>query len=146
MDRRGFLGVIASAPIVGPAISRAIAEQGPIAVKAVRVSGSGAAGGTTGDPNRPNPPPGPSMRDPESWARVLRDARARAEIESVLYEQYRDVGSVDPDIDGNRSYSRMAKITFQRQRSVAEALRQRQTIHNGSRLRVLFGQALGWKP
>lgn len=145
MNRRGFLGVVAGAPIVGPAIARAMAAHAiPDAFVGELISGTAAATATGAAAIDPKGVPS-RMRDPASWVQVLRDARARAEIESLLYEQYRDVQMIDPDIDVNRSFSRLAKITFQRQRNVAEALRMRQTTHSGSRLREMFTNALGFK-
>lgn len=54
--------------------------------------------------------------------RVLRIPKLRGELESILYEDQRHVGYIDPDLAAKRSFSLAAKVTFQRQRNVERAL------------------------
>jgi hypothetical protein len=51
----------------------------------------------------------------------------RAEYESVLYDAYRNVYRLDPDLAIKKSFSLSAKITYQRQRNVASAMREQTT-------------------
>ncbi|MBK8009583.1 MAG: hypothetical protein IPK23_15025 [Rhizobiales bacterium] len=57
---------------------------------------------------------------------MLANAAARAEAESVIFEDERKVGFIDPDIACARSYSLNAKIAYQRQRNVERRLQQLQ--------------------
>ena len=50
---------------------------------------------------------------------ALTNAGNRAELESLLYNQFRFIDAVDYDLATKRSFSPAAKITFQRQRLVA---------------------------
>lgn len=53
---------------------------------------------------------------------ALGNRTMRGEIESILYERCRHVYTIEPDLAGLRSYSLMAKITYQRQRMVEREL------------------------
>lgn len=50
------------------------------------------------------------------WA--LDQPAQRAELESLLYEQYRNTHILDPDLAYNNVYSMAAKLAYQRQRNV----------------------------
>lgn len=53
---------------------------------------------------------------------AMADPDIRALLVAAAYAQHRVVTSVDPDIEVLRSFSPMAKITFQRQRNVQRML------------------------
>lgn len=67
--------------------------------------------------------------------RVLRLPNLRGELESILYEDQRHVGFIDPDLAAKRSFSLAAKVTFQRQRNVERAL-QNQVYQDSTYQRV----------
>lgn len=75
------------------------------------------------------PVPSIDMSDPKSWAKVLANKMLRGEIESAMYESVRSNTHIDPDIDVHRSFSRMAKITYTRQRYVQDMMRQQGEMH-----------------
>lgn len=63
-----------------------------------------------------------AQREAIEWA--LKEPSHRAKLESILYEENRNIFSIDPDLALNNSYSMMAKIAYQRQRNVERALRE----------------------
>lgn len=62
----------------------------------------------------------PLMSNRDAKKILLGQKKVREELESALYQKYRDVDHIDADIDVHKSFSRMAKIAFQRQRNVAQ--------------------------
>lgn len=116
MNRRGFLGVLAKAPVVGPLLGRQIAQD--TALRLADVHGLAA-----GNPESSPPPAGSNDNITASnWRRLLKLAHVRKEAESILFEDERRVRWLDADLAVNRSFSLMAKVTFQRQRNVARRL------------------------
>ncbi len=62
------------------------------------------------------------MKPQEAWKILLQNKEMRDEYTSTLYKQYKDINQIDPDLDVHKSFSRMAKITFQRQRMVQRTI------------------------
>jgi hypothetical protein len=61
------------------------------------------------------------MSEPKHWLQAFADRAIRDEIESGMYEhQRRNCYTLDPDIAVHRSFSRMAKLTFQRGYSMGQ--------------------------
>lgn len=58
------------------------------------------------------------MRD-KIMLNALRTKESRRELETILYENHRNVHGLDHDIAANRSWSLAAKLCYQRQRNVA---------------------------
>lgn len=117
ITRRTAAGVLAGLPFVGKA------------------AGANAVGGINGlgntqasPPTTPYPTPDrPQMAKVPEWRALrlaMQDPDLRREIVSMAFEQHRTVLSVDPDIEVMRSFSPMAKITFQRQRNVGRYIQQ----------------------
>lgn len=72
----------------------------------------------------------------DDWRLALSDPKLRAEVISDLFaneKRLNPVPHIDPDIDVYRSFSRSAKIAFQRQRRVQQQLYELQvenSLHN----------------
>lgn len=69
-----------------------------------------------------NVPQGPRMPEWQAAKLALRNPELRELLVAAAQAQCRIVLSVDPDIEVYRSFSPMAKITFQRQRNVQRVL------------------------
>lgn len=107
MNRRGLLRSLAALPAALSVVSQRVGVDlgGPIPT-------------ARGMPAEA-PPPTYNGR----WQEVIRSSLvARAEYESLLYERFRTIGYIDPDLAVYRSFSLAAKICFQRQREVQRAL------------------------
>lgn len=78
------------------------------------------------------------MRD-DAVLKALDSPARRAEVEAILYEQYRYIGRVDYDIAVCRSFSYAAQIAYQRQRMVE------QEIRDTVREQTPWQQLQGWK-
>lgn len=109
VGRRGFLRMLSASPLA----ARAAAEEA--AAKLARVDLSGVS---------PGSPIGGGPQDltPDQWSQVLRLPGARRQLESLLFEDERNVGAIDHDLAVYRSFSLAAKIAFQRQRNVQRRL------------------------
>lgn len=118
MNRRGFLAVLSRAPVVGAIAGKMMAEQA-----AGQMAGISLTGGVVGPSGAPSST-WVNENDPTTSQRqlALRIPGVRAQIESLLYEQERRIGFIDPDIAVMRSFSLNAKIVYQRQRMVAREL------------------------
>lgn len=77
-----------------------------------------------------------NMDDPKVWAEALLDPLLRGEIESLLYEERRNIRlrDVPPDLAVLKSFSNMAKLTFHRQDLVRQALEMKQQQSPGWRV------------
>lgn len=69
-------------------------------------------------------PPQPKMPGWRAHRELMKVPMIRDMVTSERFERHRHVPGIDPDIDVMRSFSRMAKITFQRQRNVQRDLEQ----------------------
>ena len=118
LGRRAFLRVAALSPLAAKKAAEATAAE----MSGTITAGHGKWYGSGADPE-PNTTASPSKTD---WRRMLGDAVHRREVESVLFEDERKVGFIDPDIACARSYSLNAKIAYQRQRNVERRLQQLQ--------------------
>jgi hypothetical protein len=67
-------------------------------------------------PNKPHVPYWQQARD------AFKNPQAKAEIESEFYRQNKYIDRLDPDLENKKSFSIAAKIAFQRQRIVADAM------------------------
>lgn len=118
-NRRGFFGVLASAPIaVKSAADAAKAEMSGLKLPPV----------SWFSPDDVPPSGMPFSNEPiplDAVAKVLSDRQSRAQLESVLFEQERAKYGIflDPDIACHRSHSLNAKIAFQRRRNVQRRLK-----------------------
>lgn len=140
MHRRGMIGALIGGAVAGPKVATDFASS---------LAGNGA----DLPPESPYPPAVraagmaiPDYDTPENWRRVLANKVFRSQIESIYYEEYRAVPGIDPDIAVLRSFSPMAKVTFQRQRNVESRMRSQQEQYMGRRIRELAMKALGFTP
>lgn len=117
MNRRGFLHALSRAPAVGVA-ARAAIEQEAAGLVRVGMLG-GAVPASSGPPDYPQAAEEPT---PDQIRHALLSPFVRRQVESILYEEQRHVGTIDPDIAVLRSFSLSAKIAFQRQRNVGHRL------------------------
>lgn len=119
VNRRSFVKVCGALPFVGKAVAGAQAAKlaGIYSPNAAEMAlGSVAA-----------VPSGQSVTsrqfDQRAVLRKLMESpEARAEFESLLYQQNSHVPYLDVDLATKRSFSLAAKVTFQRQRNVHRAL------------------------
>jgi hypothetical protein len=120
--RRKFFGMVGTAPLAARGAAEAVTRQ---------LAGIGAGlSYNTGVFTQPMAAQGQAgqllgfqkLRQ-EAFKRAVALPQWRGEIESILYQQYRQIGNIDPDIAVMRSFSLSAKIAFQRQRVVARALK-----------------------
>ena len=65
----------------------------------------------------------PLMTKEAAMRLILNRKGVRNEFESALYESHYHVQRIDPDLAALKSFSQMAKVTFQRQRLVAQAMK-----------------------
>jgi hypothetical protein len=68
-------------------------------------------------------PIGPKMQGWQAARLAMLNPDIKKLLTDAAYAQHRVVTHIDPDIEVLRSLSPMAKITFQRQRNVAKALK-----------------------
>lgn len=117
LGRRAFLRVAALSPLAAKKAAETTAAElsGTITAGHGNWHGSGA-----GVPSN-----APDVTK-DTWRKLLSNAAQRAEAESVMFEDERKVGFIDPDIACARSYSLNAKIAYQRQRNVERRLQQLQ--------------------
>ena len=113
--RRTLIGLIGAVPFVGKALGQQTIRIAPPGLKA---QGGGLAG--LGYPaNIADAKVNPQKMTPQAaWKILLQNKEMRDEYTSTLYKQCRDINQIDPDLDVYKSFSKMAKITFQRQRVV----------------------------
>lgn len=111
ISRRKALSAMSAGAMAAPAVADGIAQG---QMQAFIPSAGGQIGGA---PMMPYPAAPSSIQDIAK--RVLSTDAMRATLRSKLYrEDYRHINGLDPDIATKRSWSAMAKITFQRQRIV----------------------------
>lgn len=123
LSRRTFSALLAGTPFAaafnpthGPTPPTALGSFGSIG----GVTGAAAQQYTK---EAANPVAEPLMTQWEAARKVLGDPSLRREFISRAYEENRHIYQIDPDIMIRRSWSPMAKVTFQRQRNVDQALR-----------------------
>lgn len=116
MNRRSILGVIAGAPFAGKAIAET-AVGGVLGIPPPSQGYVDSAGQCAA--NRISEP---LVERSAALRTVLADKQAMSEIRDEMFREHRVVLSIDPDIMAMRSWSPMAKVTFQRQRNVERAI------------------------
>jgi hypothetical protein len=118
VTRRSAASLLAALPVVGGAAAKAIAGQMPPPnPSGAYLQGDKASQGTAA-------PIGPKMQEWQAMRLAMLDPDIKRMLTDAAYAQHRVVTSIDPDIEVLRSLSPMAKITFQRQRNVAKAIRE----------------------
>lgn len=151
LSRRGFAGFAAALPFAGNAVSREMAaKQRDVALQGWSPiggnSGMGIAEGALYG-NAVNPAPTPKMEHWQAMRLALQDPDIRREIMAECYARHKIVNALDPDIANKRSWSDMAKITFQRQRNVErdiEQMTQVSTLGFAGKLLQNFIQKAMW--
>lgn len=120
MNRRSILGLLSAAPFAG----KAVAEQAVTSIgSSVPPGGYGLSSGV----GQASPANNPLMEHQSAVRNILGDMRAMSEIRSELAEgELRGNPYIDPDIQIMKTWSPMAKITFQRQRNVDRAIAEMQ--------------------
>lgn len=114
MNRRGALGILSGLPFA----AKAVAQE---ATSRAGMGAQGYAGGLTASEQLAIPSK-PIVEQAAATRMIFGDAEALTEIRNELYAENRYVPVIDPDIAIMKSWSDMAKITFQRQRNVERAL------------------------
>lgn len=118
MNRRSILGAIAGAPFIGKAVAEtAVGGLGPLhggPTMGEQFKGNNAIGAIN--------PPNPLVSRQTALRAILSDKKAMEEIRDELFANHSQIHHIDPDIQIMRSFSTMAKITFQRQRNVERSM------------------------
>lgn len=118
MTRRTAASVLAGLPFVGGSAAKAIG--GSLASGNMMPRTQTEAGQYNGKDAGPS---GPKMQEWQAMRLAMLDPDIKRMLIDAAYSQHRVITSVDPDIEVLRALSPMAKITFQRQRNVAKAIR-----------------------
>lgn len=122
MKRRGFLGMLGGAAVAGPAMAKqavtsgleamSLGVDGGMLTKGVGYANMAFQGG--GQPVDYVPP---SPLDPDHWLqRELRDLLGMSKEDLDEWRKSIHVGTLDPDLVANRSFSLAGKISIQRER------------------------------
>lgn len=139
MKRRAFLGALARLPAVAAIGGKMMADKAAAELSGMSINGLG------GDINMPSAGP-PSEPSADQWRHLLRFKSVRDELETLLAEtDYRRVYGLDHDLAVKRSFSLAAKVTFQRQRLVAERLAQMQSRWPWQRMTDIAERVMGVK-
>lgn len=117
LSRRGIVGALAGAPFA----ARLGTRPGASPPSATMGLGAQIGQGFAGDLNVANKP---KMEQWQAMRLALLDPDIKALWEGYIYAQNRIVHEIDPDIAVMRSFSPMAKLTFQRQRNVSRSLQE----------------------
>lgn len=120
LGRRAFLRFTALSPLAAKKAADAAAAE----LSGTIIAGHGNWYGSGDAPS--NGSSGMDEPTKTDWRRMLSNDVNRSEVESVMFEDERKVGFIEPDIAVARSYSLNAKIAYQRQRNVERRLRQLQ--------------------
>lgn len=119
ISRRAVARFLGAAPVLGTAT---LASQGSAAYppNTLRdIMHEAQIKGNIGDATQAGAlPRQPLVSHTQAVAKILADPILRQKIEAEAWQNHRRVFVVDDDIAAMRSFSHMAKITFQRQRNV----------------------------
>ncbi len=114
------MGLMASLPFVGKAVGQQVMAN--INHPGMPKTGGLASGRYPTDCLTSNKLRQPYMEMQDAWKRLFKNKEMIDEYTSDLYQKCRVVDRIDPDLDVYKSFSKMAKITFQRQRIVQQAV------------------------
>jgi hypothetical protein len=132
MNRRGFIAAASGALAGGRQFAERVVETAGLGQ--VRDFSPRFTDGNESPPPSPPPQAHLDMDDPKVWARALLDSGLYRDIESLLYEEYRHVHAIPPELYVLKSFSPMAKLTFARQDIVRRQLESRAQHSVGGRL------------
>jgi hypothetical protein len=122
MRRRAFLQFLGMAPVAGPIAAKGALEAVQAGMAGVATAPFGPSGGVAAEPTG-YPPNG--IDETAMLRQAYKLPGLRDELTSLIYQEHRRVGFLDPDIANKRSFSLAAKITFQRQREVERGIEAR---------------------
>lgn len=114
-SRRGVIGLLAGLPFIGNALASNLSgaiptpEHGPV--------GLGGYNGQSGQ-KMATAPIGPRLPQWKATRLVLCDPAMMALAREASFRAHRNIGHIDTDLQIKRSFSPMAKLTYQRQRNV----------------------------
>ncbi len=140
MNRRNALKLLGSLPVIGPKLAPGLAAKLASEQKAAVQSGVGISGFASDTP--PSIGPNASTR----YQLAMQLPWFRDELRSLLLEQNRKVGRLDPDLAVLKSVSLSAKIYYQRQRNVEAGMKEYTTEPVWSRVNSLFSKVCGLIP
>ena len=109
--RRSILVLLGMAPTGAPLLKQALDAE------TMKLAGVGSGGASHGQPAADQSTGNPPLTE-EQRRLALRIPAARTEIETLLYEEQRNVGYLDADLACLHSMSLNARLCFQRQRNV----------------------------
>lgn len=128
ISRRSAAALIAGFPFAGKAVARELVGQtAPVGMGAISGGMSTAAAPSdyyAGQSLKSDVCRGPVMQEWEASRLALAHPQMRKLMLAAAYAKHRSIAIVDPDIEVYRSFSPMAKITFQRQRNVDREIEQ----------------------
>lgn len=137
MNRRGFLGVMAKVPAIGAIAGKQLRDEAAAKLANLSIGGAGSSyPASLGNPAE-------ATIQQKSWA--LKIPTVRAQLESLLFEDVRVIYGIDHDLASKRSFSLAAKVTYQRQRIVAQKIREMESEWPYQRINNLISRALGLK-
>jgi hypothetical protein len=125
ITRRTAASLLAGIPFAGKAAARDLLKQQGGAISGGSLAGYATASGGMQEANYPQQatgPVGPLMQEWQAARVALGDAKTKRLLLDAAFTKHRQIAAVDPDIEVYRSFSPMAKITYQRQRNVDREL------------------------
>jgi hypothetical protein len=123
ISRRSAAALLAGLPFAGKAVAREIVNHtSPAGIGAIAEAACPSY--YYGSSLKQEACRGPVMQEWEASRLALAHPKMRALMMAAAYAKHRNIVSVDPDIEVYRSFSPMAKITFQRQRNVEREIEQ----------------------
>jgi hypothetical protein len=134
MNRRAFIQTLSRSPIVATIAGKAITERAAMDLAGIS-TGLYGGGGVDEAPKDTGDYPKIQGKEcveptPQQWKLFLNNKLFRSEVETLLYDDYRTIHRIDPDLAVLRSLSLNAKIAFQRQRIVNRELEQLGQVYN----------------
>lgn len=135
VGRRGFLGLLAAAPVAGPVMAREAAQKAGI--------GSVGSYGAMESARDMCMPSSSSSGDDKGWAersvkRVFDQAWLKEKRE--WFTIHRNVGALDPDLASSRSFSLSTAVRLQREREY-----QRFVVREQEEAKQSFLKAFGFE-
>lgn len=125
LSRRGFAGLAAAVPFLGGAMQAGARASGYEKMQERALFGGSLAGGNIGQsiPSAIGQMQAPKMEHWQALKLAMADPDLRREFVSECYARNKQIDAVDADLLCLKSFSPMAKITFQRQRNVEREIK-----------------------
>lgn len=125
LTRRAMARFLGAAPVVGRAVLQSGTGVGT-SIQGSSLLSNVASGAEAGDISNKLglKPATQQMSHAQAVAKFMADPIMRRQLEELAWKNNRIVHAIDDDLAAMRSFSHMAKITFQRQRNVEREIRE----------------------